>query len=266
MLGSTREEPAVPTVQKKKCFLISPIGDEGSDIRVAADFVREDIVRAALGDEFEIKRADDYSKVGNITAQVIEAIYSADLIVVDLTGKNANVYYELGVAHTYKKHVVPMISQDDPERIPFDVGTERTIHYSLKTFAGRRTAQAALKAAVSETLANPVTNPVTNARGLAEATAQGDDKTQLLASISAQLADLGARMDRQEKRAEAVLPVVVEGLADIDKFALNRLRNYRSSAGKTMAFSEMERLQRLLEDHNKQVAEWNKNFKDPKPE
>jgi hypothetical protein len=37
--------------------------------------------------------------VGNITGQVIQAIVSADLIVADLTGKNANVYYEIGVAH-----------------------------------------------------------------------------------------------------------------------------------------------------------------------
>lgn len=252
----------MPTiVQNKKCFLISPIGEEGSDIRVAADFVREDIVRAALGGEFEVKRADDYSKVGNITAQVIEAIYSADLIVVDLTGKNANVYYELGVAHAYKKHVVPMISVDDPERIPFDVGTERTIHYSLKTFAGRRTAQAALKAAVSETLANPVTNPVTNARGLAEATAKGDDKTQLLASVSAQLADLSVRMDRQEKRVEGV---VVEGQAEAEY--LNRLRNIRSSARNVMSIRDMARLQDQLGEHKKLVEEWTRAQNKPKPE
>lgn len=238
-------------VQKKKCFLISPIGDEGSDIRVAADFVREDIVRAALDDEFEIKRADDYSKVGNITAQVIEAIYSADLIVVDLTGKNANVYYELGVAHTYKKHVVPMISVDDPERIPFDVGTERTIHYSLKTFAGRRAAQAGLKAAVAETLAIAVSNPVTNARGLADAIAQGDDKTQVLASISAQLADLSSRMDRQERQAEAV-PAILEGQGDINKRRFAKVLNLRAGAGKTMTMAE---LHRLAEEHAEQIEE-----------
>jgi hypothetical protein len=104
----------------KKCFVISPIGDADSDIRIAADFFREDIVAAGLSGDFEAKRADDYSAVGNITSQVIEAINEADLIVADLTGRNANVYYELGVAQSYTKHVMPMINMDDPNPIPFD--------------------------------------------------------------------------------------------------------------------------------------------------
>jgi hypothetical protein len=39
-----------------------------------------------LGTDFEVKRADDYNKAGNIKGQVIQAIANADLIVADLTG------------------------------------------------------------------------------------------------------------------------------------------------------------------------------------
>ena len=99
----------------KQCVVISPIGSEDSDIRIAADFFLEDIVRAALSDEYEIKRADYYTKVGSITTQVIQAIFKADLIVADLSRRNPNVYYELGVAHSYKRHVVPMKDVADTE-------------------------------------------------------------------------------------------------------------------------------------------------------
>src|SRR5687768_588982 len=116
---------------KKKCFVISPIGSAGSEVRVAADFFRYEIVESALSD-FKVDRADDFSKVDQITNQIIQAIVEADIIVADLTGPNANVFYELGVAHSYKKHVIPMITEG--QSIPFDNLAVRTINYSLASY------------------------------------------------------------------------------------------------------------------------------------
>jgi hypothetical protein len=181
----------------KKCFVISPIGDADSDIRIAADFFLEDIVKAALNDRFVVTRADMYSNVGNITNQVIEAIHEADLIVADLTGRNANVYYELGVAHTFGRHVVPMITLGEPA-IPFDNYAERTISFSLKTVQSKATARSELVAAVKATLNKPVSNPVTNALGLAKA-ASGDDTQQLIANLVNQVATLGRRVEEHDR-------------------------------------------------------------------
>jgi hypothetical protein len=181
-----------------KCFVISPIGEQDSEIRIAADFFREDIVAAALNGKFEVKRADDYSAVGNITSQVIEAINEANLIVADLTGRNANVYYELGVAHSYKKHVVPMINMDDPNPIPFDNYTERTIRYSLKTVHTKKVARERLAAAVQATMNEPVRNPVTTALGLAEA-ATGDSRDQLIATMTEQMAGLARKVEDHQR-------------------------------------------------------------------
>jgi hypothetical protein len=188
----------------KKCFIVSPIGADGSDIRIAADFFREDVVRAALSADFTIKRADDYSEAGNITSQVIQAIANADLIVADLTGRNANVYYELGVAHSYKIHVVPMISDVEPLPIPFDNYMERTISYSLKTVETRKRAQERLAATVKATLDAPVSNPVTTALGLEKVAASGDDPGQLMVAITNQLAVLARRLESQEAQMKVL--------------------------------------------------------------
>jgi hypothetical protein len=188
----------------KKCFVISPLGDADSDIRIAADFFLEDIVKAGLGGEFVVKRADDYSAVGNITSQVIEAINEANLIVADLSQRNANVYYELGVAHSYSKHVVPMINVDDPSPIPFDNYTERTIRYSLKTVHTKKIAREQLAAAVTATMKEPVRNPVTTALGMAKAVASGDSSEQLIATLLDRLAALTRKVDVHEQQMLAL--------------------------------------------------------------
>ena len=128
------------------------------------------------------------------------AISKADLIVADLTGRNANVYYELGVAHSYKRHVVPMINRDvDPNPPPFDNYAERTISYSFKTIALRNAARQALARSVEETLNGDVSNPVTTALGLAKATAEGDKTGQILEQLIRSVTSLEMRSDTQDQ-------------------------------------------------------------------
>lgn len=189
--------------EQKHCFIIGPIGSPDSDIRNAADYFREDIVKATLGDQYEVKRADDYSSAGNITSQVIVAIKNADLIIADLTNRNANVYYELGVAHSYVKHVIPAINIDvDSSSLPFDNLTERTIHYSFKTVAARNAARQSLAVAVEETLKGDVSNPVTTALGLAKAAAEGDNTGQLLEQLVRSNNSLELRLETQARQIQ----------------------------------------------------------------
>jgi hypothetical protein len=48
-------------------------------------------------------------------------------VVVDFTGRNPNVMYETGIAHTLGKHVVP-ISQSVGD-VPFDMSHHRVLKY-----------------------------------------------------------------------------------------------------------------------------------------
>lgn len=130
---------------KKKCFFISPIGAEGSEPRKLADKVLKHIVRKGLGDDFEVVRGDEPENPGAITPQIIAAIQHADLIVADLTGGNPNVYYEVAIAHGYRKPTVHIQKKNDKRE--FDVKDMRTLPYDLDPDEIEEVQVALLKAA-----------------------------------------------------------------------------------------------------------------------
>jgi hypothetical protein len=108
------------------CFVISPIGSEGSDVRRRADQILRHVITPAVSAlNFEAVRADQIAEPGMITTQVIQRIVDAPLVVADLTGSNANVFYELAIRHAIRKPLVQIIQKDD--KIPFDVAGMRTI-------------------------------------------------------------------------------------------------------------------------------------------
>lgn len=127
-----------------KCFVICPIGEAGSDVRQRSDNVFEFIISEALIPlGYDVERADLIAESGLITTQIIERIVSSDLVVADLTGHNANVFYELALRHVAGKPFIHMISEG--EKIPFDVAGSRTILYSLE-LSGAKKAKGELQA------------------------------------------------------------------------------------------------------------------------
>jgi hypothetical protein len=116
----------------KKCFVISPIGQPGSDVRKQADEVLDYIIEPALKDMgIEAVRADKLTDPGLITDQIIAAIVNYDLCIADLSGQNPNVFYELAIAQAYRRPVVLLTRAG--EIIPFDVKNYRYIEYDLKS-------------------------------------------------------------------------------------------------------------------------------------
>lgn len=113
---------------KKKCFIITPIGDEGSITRDKAEGVIESItpVLEELGFGFDIPHR--MAKPGSITKQILECILNHDLVVANLTELNPNVMYELAVRHSTAKPVITIA--EFGTKLPFDITTERTIFYS----------------------------------------------------------------------------------------------------------------------------------------
>lgn len=78
---------------------------------------------------FSVFRADTLSNQQNILRDIVSGIATSDLVVADLTGINANVMYELGIAHALDKRVV-MLTQA-LETVPFDLRAYRIIKYSV---------------------------------------------------------------------------------------------------------------------------------------
>jgi hypothetical protein len=117
--------------QSRRCFVISPIGQPGTAVRHHADDVYRFIIRPAL-EKFGIEpeRSDEISESGQITEQMFERIFRADLCVVVLTGFNPNVFYELAVAQCAARPTLLLLEQG--LILPFDVKDLRTIEYQLQ--------------------------------------------------------------------------------------------------------------------------------------
>lgn len=77
-------------------------------------------IKAALAHAgFRCVRADEIQHSKGVLAVISEQIAQAHIIVADMTGQNANVYYEVGYAHALGKEVV-LLTQT-AEDIPFDL-------------------------------------------------------------------------------------------------------------------------------------------------
>jgi len=111
---------------KKLCFVIGPIGPPESDTRKRSDNILEYIITPAVNEcGYDPIRADEMSKPGIITSQIIEHLVEDPLVIADLAEHNPNVFYELAIRHAIKKPVIQIIEKG--QQIPFDVGMTRTI-------------------------------------------------------------------------------------------------------------------------------------------
>jgi hypothetical protein len=128
-LGQRQDERCVPD-KRRRCFVISPIGEEGSAVRAHADDVLEFIIRPALSRcDVVAVRADQIAESGTITDEMFREIVNADVCVVLLTGFNPNVFYELAVAQSAACPVILLIEKG--LALPFDVKDMRCVQYEM---------------------------------------------------------------------------------------------------------------------------------------
>ena len=115
---------------KRICFYITPIGEEGTDVRKHADLMQKYLLEPVLRElDLKVIRADQIAKSGLITQQVFEHIAKARVCVADLSFSNPNAFYELGVRHVCRLPTIQVIQRGD--KIPFDVSQGRTITVDL---------------------------------------------------------------------------------------------------------------------------------------
>ncbi len=116
----------VATDYHNACFIITPIGEEGSAERKHADTMLRHLISPVL-EEHKLTpiRADQIAKPGHITKQVVEHIAYCRVCITDLSFGNQNAHYELGVRHAFNLGSVQIIRKGD--KIPFDVQQGRTI-------------------------------------------------------------------------------------------------------------------------------------------
>lgn len=114
----------------KYCFVVSPIGEEGSEIRTNADKLLKHIINPVCQScGLSVERVDQINDSDSITQTIIDKLLSADLVIADISGHNPNVFYEMGYRKCTGKPIIHLKCKG--ENLPFDVNTIRTFEYDL---------------------------------------------------------------------------------------------------------------------------------------
>lgn len=85
------------------------------------------IRRACKGVGLRCLKADDIWEESAIVQDIFNLVFQSQIVIVDFSGRNANVMYETGIAHTLGKHVVPISQSLDD--VPFDLRHHRVLRY-----------------------------------------------------------------------------------------------------------------------------------------
>ena len=181
---------------KKKCFIITPIGSEGSDIRKKAEGVIDAVINPVLSSmDYDIYVPHKMNNPGSITGQIIDHILNDELVIANLTGLNANVMYELAVRHAARKPIVCIA--ENSTKLPFDVMTDRVIFYDDAMYSVEATKQDLSKKIAAATSQEKIDNPIYRSMSdkiILEKIDKGNDK-----DASAAYKYLIERLDRMER-------------------------------------------------------------------
>ncbi|MBX7211545.1 MAG: hypothetical protein K1X78_24780 [Verrucomicrobiaceae bacterium] len=147
----------------KFCFVITPYGkkDIGKGVKLDFEAVFEQIIKPVEAlvsrHRLNILRSKDVKRSRLITDEMIRSILNAEVAIVDISSAddraNANVFYELGLRHAFRKRVSVIIAAKETRKhLPFDVKDLGVILYDRKTERGRATASRAIADAIESGL------------------------------------------------------------------------------------------------------------------
>lgn len=132
-------------------FVIMQVGNKGSPDRRRADEVFRFVITPALAKvDLAAYRADLDPTPGPINPQMLRKLLEARVVIADLTGRNPNVFYELGIVHSFVRPVITLA--DSAQLLPFDTHDERVIelgdHHAALSVTQAEEAKAALERAL----------------------------------------------------------------------------------------------------------------------
>jgi hypothetical protein len=191
MAASSDKKPKVPL-----CFVVGPIGKEGSLERKHADLLLHSVIKHVLEGEkfgYKVKRADEDADPGMIGDRVISDIIHAELVVADLTDLNPNAFYELGIRHSTEKPTIHIAKAGTV--LPFDTVAHRTIFVDLTDWQSTEAGRLSL-ARFALAIKDPeykVSNPITQANASFKMRESSDPQVRVIAELQERVGTLEAR-------------------------------------------------------------------------
>jgi len=108
----------------KTAFVIMPFDDE------IANSIYELSTKSICNEfDLEVRRADEIFTPNPILDDIVAAIEESTVVIADISGKNPNVFYELGMSHMLKRTQTILITHEEYNGTPFDIAHFRIIKY-----------------------------------------------------------------------------------------------------------------------------------------
>jgi O-acetyl-ADP-ribose deacetylase (regulator of RNase III) len=132
----------------KKCFVIMPFGikDKIDFNKIYSELIKPTVESLKL----ECVRSDEETVSGLIQKGMIGHIIGDDLVIVDITTLNANVFYELGIRHTARRSGTILIRRRG-QSVPFNIAGMRVFEYETGP-AGVGPSRASLTVTINDSL------------------------------------------------------------------------------------------------------------------
>ncbi len=148
------------------CFVIMPFSSTASCSDEEWTLIFEELFKPAVegsGLDYECRRSK--ATRGNIVASILQELKENYVVIADLTDRNANVFYELGVRHSLKDRTI-LVAQNADD-IPFDLRAYAYHIYNWRTEEGKNAFTKRITALLSDIDGNPdrPDNPVSDFLG-----------------------------------------------------------------------------------------------------
>jgi hypothetical protein len=129
-IPESEDKLAGPKGAKLACGIVMPISSQPGCTAEHWSEVRsiiEEAISSIDAPKFDAKLVSDADDVGVIQKRIVQNIYSSEIVVCDVSCKNANVMFELGMRLAFDKPTV--IIKDDQTDYSFDTGIIEHLTY-----------------------------------------------------------------------------------------------------------------------------------------
>ncbi|MBO5072410.1 MAG: hypothetical protein J6C32_05555 [Eubacterium sp.] len=192
----------------EKCFVMMPISDQGDYPKGHFDKIYEHIFKPAIKKAgYEPYRVDENKLCDSIIGKIFSALQESPMALCDLSNRNPNVLYELGIRQAYDKPVV-LVQDEKTERI-FDVSSIKTVQYSSKRL-------------YEEVLENR--NAITEA---IRSTSEGK-RNSIIKVVNVKNAEVQKGEVSKEDKIEVLLSGLLEDVKELKKYNVSPKQQFQS--------------------------------------
>ncbi len=194
---------------KYTCFVISPIGEEGTEVHEEYQDLFDLIIKPALEIyDMDVRRGDHFVNEGRIDDSVIKNVQMADICICDISMPNVNVYYELGRRDETGKPVL-LLKRRGTDPSPVDIATRRYFEYDWEGRRAIREAQDHIRSFVEPLIE----------QGFEQA-----GKSATIGDLAETLARMERKIDRMAERRVGDRPPSTSTALDLDGAGTDPLR------------------------------------------